>query len=94
MEEKILKKIKKIAKLQAERISQDTKSIEVLLNRLEICNFFDLDKISKSEYSLITKSKNVKEFAKNLINNIAEILNIRIQIEEEIGKLRIMVQQD
>jgi len=86
--EKFRKKSRKIAKSHAEQLKEEVVSFEDLLERLEACNFYDLDKISEKEYTLIVNSKESKKFVKKTLEDFSEMMGFNVEIIEDIGKLR------
>ena len=86
--EKFRKKSRNIAKSHAEQLKEEVVSFEDLLERLEACNFYDLDKISENEYTLIVNSKESKKFVKKTLEDFAEMMGFDVEIIEDIGKLR------
>ncbi len=85
------RKVKKISNMYADQISEDVEDSEKLLKRLELCNFYNLEEISENEYTLGTRSEPAKKFVKKFLENISISLGFDIEIEEEIGKLRVKI---
>ncbi len=92
--EEFWEKSKKVADSHADQLDSKIDSFEDLLTRLEVCNFFSLNKISDKEYTLVVNSKESKKFVKRIVEDFSESMGFDVEIMEDIGKLRTRVKDD
>ncbi len=85
-------KSKKVADSHADQLSSKVKSLEDLLERLSACNFFRLNKVSETEFTLLVSSEKVRKFVRKLLRDFADSMGFNVNIQEDIGKLRIKSQ--
>jgi Arc/MetJ-type ribon-helix-helix transcriptional regulator len=78
-----------IAISHAEQLGQKIDSVEGLLRRLEICNFFKLGKTSEREFTIILGSKTGKEFIKTFLENALKKMGFKVKITGGYSKLRV-----
>ncbi len=73
--------------------SEQFKSYKVdeVLKRLEACNFYILNQVSKNEYTLVLISDLLKKFVKTLLNETLSGMGYRLEIKEDLAKLRLKV---
>lgn len=88
-EEEFWQKSKQVANSHADQLSSKIDTVEDLLKRLEACNFFNLNKISENEFTLIVNSEKSKQFIKRLVKDFSDSMGFDVQIQEDIGKLRL-----
>lgn len=91
--ERFWKKAKKVAESHADQLESKIDTFEDLLVRLEICNFYNLNKVSENEYTLIVGSENARKFVKRLIEDFSESMGFDVEVSEDIGKLRAKVKE-
>ena len=82
-------KHREIAKSHAEQLRHKVDSLEGLLKRLEMCNFFRLTKNSENDFTLVLGSESTKKFVKHFIEEYLLVMGLEADIRENIAKLRI-----
>lgn len=82
---------KKIALSHAEQLSDKIKTAKDLFKRLESCGFFKLVENSNKEFTLVLFSELSKNFVKMFIETFLDYIGLKIEIKEDIGKLRIKI---
>ncbi len=82
---------RKIAKSHAEQLKGKIKSVEDLLTRLEVCNFYKLRKADEKEFTLILGSKAGKEFIKTFLEESLKNMGFNVDIKEDYSKLRVKI---
>ncbi len=80
-----------IARSHGEQFPGRVSSVEELLRRLEICNFYKLNKVSDSEFTLILGNEKSKDFIRIFLEEVAEGLGFKINVKEDYAKLRVTV---
>lgn len=83
------KKSKDVANSHADQLSSKVQSLEDLLERLAACNFYRLNKISGSEYTLVVESEKARKFVKKLLKDFCDSMGFDTEMQEDIGKLRV-----
>jgi hypothetical protein len=83
---------KKVAESHGEHLPPKVKSPIEFLERLEACNFFKLSKSSDTEYTLILYSDITKKFVKTLVEDVLAEMGFKVEIKEDLAKLRLKVQ--
>ncbi|HID42545.1 MAG TPA: ribbon-helix-helix protein, CopG family [Archaeoglobaceae archaeon] len=78
---------KEVARSHAEQFKG--KSAEYILHRLEACNFFRVNRVGESEYTLIFGNDLTKEFIRAFLEEVFEGLGMRTDVKEDLTKLRI-----
>jgi len=81
----------KIALSHAEQLSDRIKTAKDLFKRLESCGFFRLIENSNKEFTLVLFSELSKKFIKMFIETFLNYIGLKIEIKEDIGKLRIKI---
>ncbi len=76
-----------IAKAHAEEFRG--KSAEEILERLEACNFFRVNRIGKNEWTLILGNEITRDFIRIFLEEVFEGIGIDAEIKEDLTKLRI-----
>ncbi|WP_456369683.1 CopG family transcriptional regulator [Geoglobus sp.] len=79
-----------ISKAHAEEFSG--RDMEFILRRLEACNFFRVS-VKKGEYTLVLGNDEVKEFVRKFLEGVFEGMGVKVEIKEEIAKLRVKIQK-
>jgi len=87
--EKFYEECRKVAKAHAEQLS--SLSPEEYLRRIEACNFFRLSKMSEREFTLVLNVDSSKRFVKELLLDTLEGMGHRVEIKEDLAKLRLRV---
>lgn len=82
---------RQIAKSHGEQLGGIVSSVEDLLRRLEICNFYKLNKVSEKEFTLILVTEKSKEFIRIFLEEVASGLGFKIEVIEDFSKLRVRV---
>jgi len=68
-------------------------SAEDILGRLEACNFFRINKMSETEFTLILGNEITKNFVKVFLEEVFAGVGINAEIKEDLTKLRIKILQ-
>lgn len=79
---------KKIAKSHGEQLR--SKHLSDILERLALCNFYTLRKVSDEEFVLIMNSEVAKDFVKTFLEEVFAVLGYKAGIREDLAKLRVM----
>lgn len=82
---------KPIYEAHAEQFKHQMYSVEDVLRRLEACNYFTLNKVSKNDYTLILSSEMLKKFVKTLLEETFSGMGFQVDIREDLAKLRVKV---
>lgn len=87
---------KSIGKAHAEEFSQhfNFPTIENIIERLEICNFFKIVKDSPNRYTLLLGSDIQKNFIKSFLKEIFQEMGFDVKIKESLSKLKINLNGD
>ncbi len=80
---------REIARAHAEQFMG--KPIEYILERLEACNFFRVNKVGKGEWTLILGNEITKGFVRIFLEEVFRGVGIDAEIREDLTKLRIKV---
>ncbi len=80
-----------VADAHAKQLSDKLFTPEMLLKRLEACNFFKLIEDSKKEYTLVLGSEVGMRFVKTLIEDLSKSMGFAMDVEEGISKIRVRV---
>lgn len=83
---------KTVANSHAEQLSHKISTPKALLERLEACNFFKLIKNSQNDYTLLLTTDMIKEWVKHLVKDFSEGMGFKIEVKEDISKLRVRVE--
>lgn len=81
----------RIAKSHAEQLMHKIHSIDDLLERLEACNFFRVTKNSEKDFTLVLGSEVSKKFVKTFLKEFCSAGGFKIEIKEDLAKMRIVV---
>ncbi len=84
--DKFLETHREIARSHAEQFSG--KDLDYILERLEACNFFRVNKSGK-EYTLVLTNHAIKEFVKIFIEEVLKNLGYKYELKENLTKLRL-----
>ncbi len=84
---------KNVARSHAEQLLSKAMTPEEVLKRLEACNFFKLSKDSENNFTLLMGSEVPKKFIKVFLEEVFAGMGIKIDIKEDLAKLRIKVVQ-
>ena len=85
---------KPIYEAHAEQFKHKSYRVEDVLKRLEACNYFTLNKVSKNDYTLILSSDVLKNFVKTLLEETFSGMGFKMEIREDLAKLRVKVLQE
>ncbi len=89
--EKFWQDHKKVADSHSEHLTEKIKKPLDFLERLEACNFFKLSRTSDTEYTLILYADVTKRFVKTLIEDVLAGMGFKVEIKEDLAKLRLRV---
>jgi hypothetical protein len=64
-----------------------------LLERLEACNFFKVGASGGGQFTLLPNSEAMRDFAKWVVSDFLEALGYRVEVREDLAKLRVKVEQ-
>lgn len=65
--------------------------VDQVLRRLEACNFYTLNQVSRNEYTLVLVSEVLKTFVKTILKEILTAMGYQIEIKEDLAKLRLKI---
>jgi len=82
---------KEVAKAHAEEFSG--KTIPYILERLEACNFFRVNRVGENEWTLILINEIAKGFIKMFLEEVLKNLGKDFEIKEDITKLRLRLRR-
>ena len=80
---------REVARSHAEQFKG--KSAEYILERLEACNFFRMNRVSENEFTLILGNEITKNFIRIFLEEVFEGVGINAEIKEDLTKLRVRV---
>ncbi len=80
---------REIAKAHAEQFAG--KSAEYILERLEACNFFRINKVAENEWTLILGNEITRNFIKIFLEEVFSGVGINAEIKEDLTKLRVKI---
>ncbi len=80
---------REVAKSHAEQFKG--KSAEYILERLEACNFFRINRTGKNEFTLILGNEITKDFIRVFLEEVFAGVGINAEIKEDLTKLRVRV---
>jgi len=84
-------KCREVARSHAEQLRHEVCSLEDLLKRLEACNFFRVTKNSQNDFTLVLESEAAKKFVKIFIEEFLSVLGLKVEIKENITKMRVTI---
>lgn len=82
---------KEVARSHAEQLTGKVRTVEDLLDRLETCNFYRMNKHSESDFTLILASEAPKEFVKTFLEGVFAGMGFKAEVKENLAKLRVKV---
>lgn len=82
---------RQVARAHWEQLKTKVHSPEELLNRLEICNFFRLNRNAANDFTLVLVSEASKDFIRIFLEEYFAAMGIRAEIRENLTKLRITI---
>ena len=85
---------KPIYEAHAEQFKHKSYRVEDVLKRLEACNYFAVNQVSKNDYTLLLSSDVLKKFVKTLLEETFSGMGFKVDIREDIAKLRVKVLQE
>ena len=85
---------KAIARSHSDQIGKKMESIDIILKRLEICNFLKIKLEAPDEYIMLFGSDIPKKFVKVFLEEFCKSLNYNIVIKEGLTKFRLKVNRD
>ena len=89
--ENFWQKCREVARSHAEQLRQKVCSLEDLLERLEACNFFRINKNSQNDFTLVLGSEAARKFVKIFIEEFLSVMGLKTDIKENIAKIRVTV---
>jgi len=92
--EKFWESHKAICEAHAEQFKHKFYRAEYILKRLETCNFFKLSEESENAFTLVLGPDITREFVKTALEEIFGGMDFKVDIKEDLAKLRVNVLQD
>jgi len=80
---------REVAKSHAEQFKG--KSAEYILERLEACNFFRINRMAENEFTLILGNEITKDFIRVFLEEVFAGVGINAEIKEDLTKLRVRI---
>jgi hypothetical protein len=91
--ERFWKEHRDVAKSHTEQLKTKVHTVEELLARLEVCNFFRVTKNSENDFTLVLGSELPKEFVKIFLEEYFAGMGVKASIKENLAKLRVTVKR-
>ena len=85
---------KAICEAHAEEFKHKLYHAEGILKRLEACNLFKLRGNSENVFNLVLGPDITRRFIKTELEEIFEMMDFKVEIKEDLAKLRVRVLQD
>ncbi|HDS45552.1 MAG TPA: CopG family transcriptional regulator [Methanomicrobia archaeon] len=82
---------KPIYEAHAEFFKHKSYGVEDVLKRLEACNYYTLNQVSRNDYTLILSSDVLKKFVKTLLEETFRGMGFTVELKEDFAKLRVKV---
>jgi hypothetical protein len=89
--EKFWSEHKEVARAHWEQLKTKVHSVEEMLVRLEICNFYRLTKNGPNDYTLVLVSEISKDFIRIFLEEYFAAMGVKAEIKENLTKLRVTV---
>ena len=89
--EKFWSEHKEVARAHLEQLKTKVHSVEEMLVRLEICNFYRLTKNGPNDYTLVLVSEISKDFIRIFLEEYFAAMGVKAEIKENLTKLRVTV---
>ena len=90
-EEEFWERHHRVSQAHAEEFIRKNYDLEVVLRRLEACNFYNLSRASETDFTLILGYEVPKKFIKNELEDIFSKMGRQGEIREDISKIRIKI---
>jgi uncharacterized protein (DUF1778 family) len=84
---------REVAKSHAEQFKSKILTPKEFLERLEVCNFFRINKESENEFTLILFSEVSKEFIKILLEEVFKAMGSQAEIKLDLTKIRVTLNE-
>ena len=85
---------REVCQAHAEQFKYRQYHVEYILKRLEACNLFTLRKDSENSFTLVLGSDIARQFIKTELEEIFEGMGFKVEIKEDLAKLRVRVSKD
>jgi hypothetical protein len=85
---------KAICKVHAEQFKYKRYHAEYILKRLEACNLFKLSEDAENAFTLVFGPDITRKFIKTELEEIFRGMSLKVDIKEDLAKLRVRVLQD
>ena len=85
---------REVCQAHAEQFKYRQYHVEYILKRLEACNLFTLRKDSENSFTLVLGSDIARQFIKTELEEIFEGMGFKVDIKEDLAKLRVRVSKD
>ncbi|MFQ5999940.1 MAG: ribbon-helix-helix protein, CopG family [Candidatus Bathyarchaeia archaeon] len=82
---------KEVARSHAEQLAGKVRTVQDLLERLEACNFYRVNKDSESDFTLVLFSEIHKKFVKTFLEGVFAGMGFKAEVKEDLAKLRVKV---
>ena len=80
------------ARSNGEQLKNQVVTVENLLKRLEVCNFFKVIKISENNFTLILRSELTKKFIMIFLEEYLLEMGIKAELKGNLSKINICTQ--
>jgi hypothetical protein len=88
-QEKFWEGHKRVARSHAEQFAKKMSTVGEVLERLEVCNFYNLKKVGEEDFVLLLNSEASKKFIKTFLEEVFEVMGLKAEIKEDFTKLRV-----
>ncbi len=85
-------KHREVARSHGGQLKNTVVTVEDLLNRLEVCNFFKVIKTSENNFTLILRSELTKKFIIFFLEGYFSEIGIKAELKENLSKINIRTQ--
>ena len=82
---------KRVSQAHAEEFIHKNHDVEVVLRRLEACNFFKLSRASGTDFTLILGYDVPKKFIRDELEDIFSRMGSQAEIREDLSKIRVKI---
>lgn len=84
---------REVAISHAEQLVPRVHAVQDLLERLEDCNFFRVNRDSGSDFTLVLGSETPKTFVRTFLEDFFSSIGFKVEIKEDLAKLRVRVKE-
>jgi hypothetical protein len=80
-------KHKEVARFHGEQLRNKVLTVEDMLKRLEVCNFFKVIKISETDYTLVLCSDLPKKFVITFLEEFFSVIDVKVELKPQLSKI-------